>query len=1452
MNVKLSVHDLPLVAAAAFVVCLSGAVLPGGAAAAGEAKAGVRVFNPPEPVEGPSRTGFVPPPGDFSHVRAREVRSLQALPERFDWREQGVITEVGDQGNCGCCYAFAAVSDFESKVLIDGGPLYDFSVNNVKECDWWALNTGLASCSGGNASMVASFLSQKGTVLESCDPFVAQNRNCKDTCPYILTLTDWLQISGDEVAPTEAIKQYVHDYGPMFVAMIAANGLGWPSEFSAYDGSYTLYWEDTGSAYLDHAVLIVGWDDTLSYAGGGHGAWIVKNSWGTDWGDNGFFTIAYGSAKIGSYASTITGWKMYDDNGVVLFHDEAGFMGTALGYENETAWGLCKYVPEDPLRIERVEFWTTDAASDVDIYIYDGFNGSTLGGLLASELDVTVPEYGYHSVVLSEPFNVSATNDIYVVVKITNESYSFPIALDSYGPLSPAYCYVSPDGSSWTDVRNVPECTICAQSDLCIRLRGTRLSTSGTLRVPSEYATITAALDDAASGDTILVAPGTYDEGPLLIDQNIVLVSEAGAESTSIIAAPALAAPAAGTALLSLESVNNACQVIGFTLADFESPGTGGGIVVKDAEPRIAECVVARNSVPAGAGIMVENSSPLIVNCTIVDNSGLAGIYFNAASSGLVDKCLVTGTGDGAGIYCNSTGPVIGCSDLYDNFGGMIVGGSDGGGNFSEDPLYCGRALGDYSLQDGSPCLAGYGCGQVGALGEGCGSQIPAMPVYFISNPGDGAVRLFWTLPEEPIEGAYIVYSTTGYPATWQDGDPVPNGNGGFFPGAAAASDSFDHTGLTNGVTYYYAAYSYNLDWKSAGGLWDSATPADLTPPGPPEHFTAQSGDSSMALSWTYPGDEDLAGVLVRYSTAGYPSLPGDGYPVENGAGGAFEGPPGSDTSFVHEGLDNDTTYYYSAFSYDGVPNYSGPVNAAGTPGIDDTPPGEVRSFVAQPSDRTVRLTWLNPAAADFVQTVIRYSTSSYPAGPTDGLPVENGAGGVFPNEPASVDSFIHTGLTNGVAYYYTAFTADTLSNYSSGASVTAVPQDMIPTGPVTSLTAAEGDGELTLRWTNPADPDFAGVRIVYSTTGYPPGPLDGILANPGGTPAPADSFVHSGLDNDTTYYYSVFAEDHVPNYSPAANVEGVPHDLTPPELVISVFRNPYISNYLDIYVVASEQLVLDSLVVTVGGDRIQMETADSDNFVYRGDYDIFCTGPVTIRARARDERLNPGSAERQFYSTLVTAAGGGIGRSADGLLGFLIGPGAASGDAYLLVWEVPPDTEGSLCSYEVNAGALDLADYAMIEMAYDETVSNPEHLVIRRRTRESETDLDSYIDAERRKVVAYTRETGVFSLAVDPASVTPRRGGKGLAILYNSPNPFEDETEIAYQVPVDGRLRIEIVGIDGRVIKEIFRGGVTAGRHSITWDGRDEGDRKVAAGIYFVRIESPSGVAVRKVAVLR
>lgn len=411
--------------------------------------------------------GFIPPPLDLPHLTGQQrpgLVSAQALPSHFDWREQGKVSSVKNQGNCGACYAFGAVGNLESKFLIDNAGLYDLSENNAKECNWEELNNDYGgSCDGGNYEMVANLFSLKGAVLESTDSYVAGDVSCNASSTPVKALTDWRIISEDSVPNTDVLKSYMQTYGPIYVSMYASF-----SGFNNYNGSYTMYY--TGTDVPNHAVLIVGWDDSLTHAGG-TGAWIVKNSWGTNWGgtcgygaERGYFTIAYGSASIGKYASFAAGWRNVDPAGEVLAYDEAGAYRGSVGWGDTTAWGLVKLYPTKNAWASSVEFWTTDVTTDVDVYIYDSFNGTTPSDLLYSRLNQSFSEAGYHAVSVDPALSVTAGDDVIVVVKFTTATYGMPIAVDSSSPSQAGRTYASHTGSSgsWWDMQG---------SDVGVRLR---------------------------------------------------------------------------------------------------------------------------------------------------------------------------------------------------------------------------------------------------------------------------------------------------------------------------------------------------------------------------------------------------------------------------------------------------------------------------------------------------------------------------------------------------------------------------------------------------------------------------------------------------------------------------------------------------------------------------------------------------------------------------------------------------------------------------------------------------------------------------------------------------------------------------------------------------------------------------------------------------------------------
>ena len=231
--------------------------------------------------------GYVPPPGydELFKSRVELLPVAKELPSSFDWRTHYGVTPVKDQGQCGACWAFAALGVVESFVKIYYGPELDLSEEQIIACNPYG-----AGCDGGWADAVYSVVNEYGAVHEHCSPYTAGTVYPPTPCTQdehhaLARITGWRYITNNVTQIKTAILT-----GPVASAM---DGSG---DFTYYDsGCY-----EGGTSSTNHLVMIVGWDDRGC---GGAGAWICKNSWGPAFGEYGYFYIRYGAAGIGSQCS---------------------------------------------------------------------------------------------------------------------------------------------------------------------------------------------------------------------------------------------------------------------------------------------------------------------------------------------------------------------------------------------------------------------------------------------------------------------------------------------------------------------------------------------------------------------------------------------------------------------------------------------------------------------------------------------------------------------------------------------------------------------------------------------------------------------------------------------------------------------------------------------------------------------------------------------------------------------------------------------------------------------------------------------------------------------------------------------------------------------------------------------------------------------------------------------
>ena len=214
----------------------------------------------------------------FEALNMQEPPILLDPEAYFDWREMGGVTPVKDQASCGSCWDFAATGAFESAILIADSVEWDLSEQQVLDC-----NGGGSSCAGGWMGDAYDLYRNYGAIEEPCYPYRASDRyRCEqDSCVVMVALDSYMEVQDD----VDAIKNALL-FGPVSSCFMVYNDFQWDCYDHPYEGE------------INHAIVIVGWDDEMC---DGQGGWIVKNSWGPAWGDEGYFYIPYGSCGIGNY-----------------------------------------------------------------------------------------------------------------------------------------------------------------------------------------------------------------------------------------------------------------------------------------------------------------------------------------------------------------------------------------------------------------------------------------------------------------------------------------------------------------------------------------------------------------------------------------------------------------------------------------------------------------------------------------------------------------------------------------------------------------------------------------------------------------------------------------------------------------------------------------------------------------------------------------------------------------------------------------------------------------------------------------------------------------------------------------------------------------------------------------------------------------------------------------------
>jgi C1A family cysteine protease len=279
-------------------------------------EAGVTSLSSLPPEEQKIHLGVTPPPGEMSieEVAQRALRTQAEVrqatigavgaPASYDLRNVGgknFVTSIKDQSSCGSCVAFGTVATVESRLRVQRGDAslaVDLSEAHLFFCH--ARARGRNCSTGWWPQEAYDDFKSKGVADEACYPYNLSNTDCSGLCSNwadrALKITGYTALTGNPAG----IKDWVSTKGPVSSCFVVYN------DFFSYKSG--IYKHVTGAEAGGHCVTIIGYNDSPGY-------WICKNSWGTNWGEQGFFNIAYGECGIDTWvnhgvdAIENTGWQ---------------------------------------------------------------------------------------------------------------------------------------------------------------------------------------------------------------------------------------------------------------------------------------------------------------------------------------------------------------------------------------------------------------------------------------------------------------------------------------------------------------------------------------------------------------------------------------------------------------------------------------------------------------------------------------------------------------------------------------------------------------------------------------------------------------------------------------------------------------------------------------------------------------------------------------------------------------------------------------------------------------------------------------------------------------------------------------------------------------------------------------------------------------------------------------
>lgn len=391
------------------------------------------------------------------------VGAENSLPDAYDMRDYGRVSPVRDQGRYGTCWAFASLGALETTLLPMESQI--FSTDHMSICNSYNLDVN----KGGEHTMSIAYLAAwQGPVYEVDDPYGDGMSN--PNLEPVLHLEEALVINDRDF---EIIKSAIFRYGAIETSLYSQ---------MEYVDSVSQYYSEDNSAYYyngeeapNHDVVVVGWDDNypkenFTHQPEGDGAFICKNSWGEEFGEDGYFYVSYYDANICNKAVVYTRIGSADNYDKIYQADLLGWIGH-LGFGKEDAYFANVYTAGENEELAAVSFYATDKDTEFEVYLVQEFDGTDAFQRREFLVAGNTKYAGYYTVPLPDPVRLTDNAKYAVVVKIRTPGAVHPIAIEydvdertANFDITDGEGYISLYGELWHNAEETQNCNVCLKA----------------------------------------------------------------------------------------------------------------------------------------------------------------------------------------------------------------------------------------------------------------------------------------------------------------------------------------------------------------------------------------------------------------------------------------------------------------------------------------------------------------------------------------------------------------------------------------------------------------------------------------------------------------------------------------------------------------------------------------------------------------------------------------------------------------------------------------------------------------------------------------------------------------------------------------------------------------------------------------------------------------------------